>query len=240
MNTTHLEVNGKKYSIFLYLENRTTSSVSIGKTGISIRIPQMMTREDRAKAILRAKLWAKQKLETNPLKEKTIKEYKNGEKLIVGNKEYLLSIKYKPKQSSSAKIKENHILLTISSEISEKRKQVHISTLLSRIIARQRLPELENKIKKLNELHFKQNVNKIFFKNQKSRWGSCSEKGNINISTRLLFAPDDVLAYVCVHELAHLLEFNHSDWFWSLVEKAMPNYKEKEEWLKQNGENLIF
>jgi len=65
--------------------------------------------------------------------------------------------------------------------------------------------------------------NKIFFKNAKSRWGSCSEAGNINVSTRLLFAPDEVLESVCIHELAHLIERNHSEKFWALVEQAMPN-----------------
>ena len=71
-------------------------------------------------------------------------------------------------------------------------------------------------------------------------WGSCSEKGNINISTRLLFAPEDVLEYVCIHELAHLIEQNHSEKFWQLVKNAMPNYQEKRKWLKENGDSICF
>jgi predicted metal-dependent hydrolase len=49
-----------------------------------------------------------------------------------------------------------------------------------------------------------------------------------------LFAPKDVFDYICIHELAHLVEQNHSDKFWALVEKAMPDYMEKEKWLKEN------
>jgi len=51
---------------------------------------------------------------------------------------------------------------------------------------------------------------------------------------------DDVLDYICVHELAHLIEHNHSDRFWSLVERAMPDYKEKEKWLKENRDKCYF
>ena len=89
-------------------------------------------------------------------------------------------------------------------------------------------------------MYFNQKINKVFFKYNKSNWGSCSAAGNINISTRLLFVPDDVLEYVCIHELAHLIEHNHSDRFWGVVEKAMPNYKEKINWLKENGHICSF
>ncbi len=99
---------------------------------------------------------------------------------------------------------------------------------------------LEEQINKINEIHFNQKINKIFFKSLQSKWGSCSSDRNINISTRLLFAPDDVLEYVCIHELAHLIEQNHSEDFWTLVEKAMPQYQEKEKWLKENGEDIGF
>ena len=73
-----------------------------------------------------------------------------------------------------------------------------------------------------------------------SNWGSCSSKGNINLSTRLLFAPDDVIDYVIIHELAHRIEMNHSPRFWKLVSDAMPDYKEKEKWLKVHGGKLGF
>ena len=51
---------------------------------------------------------------------------------------------------------------------------------------------------------------------------------------------DDILEYVCIHELAHLIEHNHSDRFWALVEKAMPNFREKINWLKENGHGCSF
>jgi len=59
----------------------------------------------------------------------------------------------------------------------------------------------------------------------KSRWGSCSSKGNLNFSWRLMLAGEDVIDYVVVHELAHLREMNHSPRFWAIVAEVLPNYK---------------
>ena len=240
MKTDIIEVSGVNYPVRIFFEARKNSSASIGKSSINIRIPLSLNREEQFRSIMKMKQWAKESIQKNPPRKEAIKKYEDGEKLSVGNKEYLLSIKYKQKKSSSARFIKDVISLKISSGIPKERQQAHISTLLSRIIARQRLPELERKLHQLNKEHFQAKLNKIFFKNLHSRWGSCSEVGNINISTRLLFAPEDVLEYVCIHELAHLLEFNHSERFWSLISKVMPNYYEKEAWLKQRGENMTF
>lgn len=66
--------------------------------------------------------------------------------------------------------------------------------------------------------------NKIFIKNQKTRWGSCSRKQNINLNYKIIFLPKKHGDYIIVHEMCHLKEFNHSKKFWTLVEKAIPNY----------------
>ena len=66
--------------------------------------------------------------------------------------------------------------------------------------------------------------NKIFIKNQKTRWGSCSCKQNLNLNYKIVFLPQKHQDYIIVHEMCHLKEFNHSRKFWVLVEKALPNY----------------
>lgn len=75
----------------------------------------------------------------------------------------------------------------------------------------------------------------ITIRDQKSRWGSCSDKCNLNFSWRLILMPIEVMDYVVVHELAHLKEMNHSPAFWAEVETVMPDYKEYRKWLKENG-----
>ena len=236
-----IEANGKPYPLFIFCERRNSISVRIGKRGVTLKMPSHLNREERFREILKAKQWARQKLEENPEKfENKQREYRDGEMLKVGAEEYLLKIQFAGKASSSARIEGNTLLLVISANLSKETQNSHVSTLLSRCIASKRLPALKEKMQSLNQQHFSMPLNKIFFKHNKSNWGSCSIRCNINISTRLLFAPDNVLEYVCIHELAHLKEHNHSENFWALVEKAMPDYKEKIAWLKENGKSCVF
>lgn len=81
---------------------------------------------------------------------------------------------------------------------------------------------------------------RISIKDQKSRWGSCSQTGNLNFNWRLLLAPIEVLDYIVIHELAHLKEANHSPRFWALVETLCPDYKQQRGWLRQHGHELRF
>lgn len=80
---------------------------------------------------------------------------------------------------------------------------------------------------------------KITVRNQKTRWGSCSSKGNLNFNCFLMLAPPEVLDYVVVHELCHRKQMNHSKAFWLEVEKVLPNYKEVRKWLKEEGSQMI-
>jgi predicted metal-dependent hydrolase len=80
--------------------------------------------------------------------------------------------------------------------------------------------------------------NNIRVKEQKTLWGSCSGKNNINYNWKLIMAPPRVLDYVVVHELCHLRQRDHSKKFWELVEEVMPDYKELRKWLKENGRRL--
>ena len=81
---------------------------------------------------------------------------------------------------------------------------------------------------------------KLELRNQRTRWGSCSTSGTISLNWRLIMAPPDIVDYLVVHELAHLIEQNHGRDFWRLVGEHIPEYKQKAEWLEQNSAKLIF
>ena len=73
--------------------------------------------------------------------------------------------------------------------------------------------------------HYRHALRRVFIKNSKSRWGSCSSAGNLNFNYKLLFLPQELADYVVVHELCHLRHFNHGPEFWALVSQACPDYK---------------
>lgn len=81
---------------------------------------------------------------------------------------------------------------------------------------------------------------RITIRNQKSRWGSCSDRGNLNFNCLLMLVPPAALDYVVVHELCHRKEMNHSRRFWAEVEKILPDYKTPKRWLKEHGDAIMM
>lgn len=84
--------------------------------------------------------------------------------------------------------------------------------------------------KYVREFSFKLNVsvNRVYFRNMKSRWGSCSSRKNISINKYLIYLPENLIEYLVFHEIAHLVELNHSKKFWRIISSKFPNYAEME------------
>lgn len=80
---------------------------------------------------------------------------------------------------------------------------------------------------------------RITIRNQRTRWGSCSSKGNLNFNCLLMLCPEPVIDYVVIHELCHRKEMNHSRAFYELVSSIMPDYKTQEKWQKDNGPAIL-
>ena len=89
--------------------------------------------------------------------------------------------------------------------------------------------ELISEIDPKNEFVF----NRVVIRNQKTRWGSCSSKKNLNFNYRIIFLDKEVARYLVAHELCHLRHLNHSKEYWSLVESYIPNYKNLQKQLKR-------
>ena len=130
----------------------------------------------------------------------------------------------------------------------------HLQKVQERVTERQQIDKLtDEELHKLADLakqvlpvkaaHFAKLMNvsygRITIRNQKTRWGSCSAKGNLNFNCLLMLTPPEIVDYVVVHELCHRKEMNHSSKFWAEVERVLPDYKVRRKWLKENGGNLI-
>lgn len=82
-------------------------------------------------------------------------------------------------------------------------------------------------------------VGRISIKEQKTRWGSCSSKGNLNFNWKLILMPERIMDYVVVHELAHRKQMNHSAAFWKEVEAILPDYSERRQWLREHEGEFV-
>lgn len=81
--------------------------------------------------------------------------------------------------------------------------------------------------------------NRIAIKEQKTRWGSCSSKGNINFNWKLVLMPEQIQDYVVVHELAHRIQMNHSEAFWQIVESILPEYRTYIQWMRKHEREIM-
>ncbi|MFH0906586.1 MAG: M48 family metallopeptidase [archaeon] len=240
------------FKLKIYYENRSSSRVSIRSKNINIRISKFISKQNQINDLEKLKAWAINNITKNYDKfakydnSRQYKTYNTGDIITIAETNYTINISFVDNASTSktskAKfVKENNLInLFISNSLQPDQKQKSISNLISRIIAKDKLAEIKDKINYLNQLHFKSKLGKITLKNNSSNWGSCSHKNNINISSRLLLLPASVQEYVQIHELAHTVEKNHSERFWNLVEKIIPDYKQKRKWLRENGNTFWF
>ena len=115
-----------------------------------------------------------------------------------------------------------------------------LGKLLAKHFAARYLPAVTERVHALNAAHFGKTVQRVKMSDTVSRWGSCSSRGNINLASRLLLAPPEVLDAVIIHELAHLVHADHSPRFWAEVARALPDYQRHDAWLKAHGAGLRF
>ena len=232
-----LEFSGQRVPFKIYRESRQSVRYYLGKNAGIIRLPIFLSRKQEEVYLNQFKGWLEKQLKkrTNSGQEYQPKTYQDGDTIQVGVRSYGLSMVYEDRQTHSGRLTNGHIALKLSNNASTESLQKDIPTLLSRLVAQDYFPQISRRVDELNDRFFQQHIGQIRLKYTHTVWGSCSRKRNLNLSTRLLFAPQEVIDYVIIHELAHLIEMNHSSKFWQLVKRAMPDYKEKERWLKENG-----
>lgn len=238
-----IQMGDKKFQVFIYHESRNDCRASIGNKGIHIRLSKYLNEHDRLKQENELLDWAKKYIAKHELHKKPplYRQYHDGDILKVMGQEFTIRISYTTKKNASNGDLKNFIIrLMLSEGMSAAQEQKHKTYLVGRLIGNHYQPSIAQRVQVLNDIHFKKPIKKLSLRDSLTNWGSCSWDGNINISIRLLFAPPEVVDYILIHELAHLVEHNHSDRFWKQVEKAMPGYELAESWLRKYGDQCIF
>lgn len=237
-----LKVDALDVPVRIVREARHSIRFAVGKSSLLVRVPHFLSETEEERQIIRLQSWASAQFRRHPALRERFQpfRYQDGEVLFVGGRSYRLCIRFEERSSHRAALRNGEVHLNLSNREQPMALAKASRQLLSRVIGADFLPQIRKRVFELNELYFQQPLKRVSLKYNSSNWGSCSSGNNINLSTRLLFAPPDVQDYVIVHELAHLVELNHSDRFWKLVSEAMPEYEEKEKWLRQNGHLCDF
>ncbi|MEP7196715.1 MAG: M48 family metallopeptidase [Saprospiraceae bacterium] len=222
----------------IYHEWRQSARVSLSKSKAIVRIPIMVAHSTKEEHLKWAKDWITKKLQ----KDKSLvshfnpKPYLNETILEVRGTQFILYISETDGRSSaSGRRKTNQIFIQLPSGLTPRIRQQTCVTVIHRIMSQAYIGHIRNRVNELNEKYFRKEINEIRLRNNTTNWGSCSTNKNISISSRLLLAPNFVLDYIIIHELAHLVHHNHSERYWKLVESVLPNYMEAEDWLKKFG-----
>lgn len=243
----HLDLQGAplEIEVQVFRESRNSLRAAVGTKGLILRIPRYLNEKQEQEAWLWLQNWAKKICRDEPavLQRFLPRSYADGSSIQVGKRTYGIKISVFNGVTHSARLlsdKTIHFKLANNPPLSPAIQSDAIKNLLSRIVAADYYPEMAARIAHLNAIHFRQSFRQLKLKYLRSKWGSCSGNTIINLSTRLLFAPEEVQDYVMIHELAHLKEMNHSQKFWDLVAGAMPDFEEKENWLTQHGHSCDF
>lgn len=218
------------------IERRRDTRFGLTGKRATLRMPVGVQNDYVRQQLTNLQTWVTGVFEKKPATRQPFEQkiYKTGDLLTVGPRTYRLEVQLEDRATHSAKLIGDTIQLQLSIKSTPHHLQKSTKTLLSRVVAGDYYPEIRRRVLDWNDRTFRQSITSVNLKYNHSNWGSCSSRSNVNLSTRLLFAPEEVQDYVILHELAHLVELNHSNRFWALVEQHMPDYPEKERWLKVN------
>lgn len=215
-------------------------SISIKNSRIRVAIPTGFTLEYAKNFLEDNKEWVLRHLQKqiSTSQKITPKCYISGEKFLYRGRSYPLIIEETISAEYFAVFKGSRIVVYIPPDLDEEKKPQLVKNLIEEWYkgqAQKLLPEQVDYYAKMLNTPF----NRLKIKDQKTRWGSCSNKGNINLNWRIIMAPHQVAAYVIIHELTHLKHMNHSKEFWKVVEDSLPDYKKWKKWLTLNGKELL-
>lgn len=236
-----LDIDGCQVPLRVSFGRRNNIRFSFTNTGINFLCPYHLASGAFYEYLDKLRDWGRQQFAGHPRLRARYQpvEYRNGQIIDTCFRRFTLKITENARTSSGI-VEGESLHIKVQPDLIPFQRQKVFSDLLGKLLSHHLLRDTSLRVLDINTRHFNQHINNIKLRNNQSRWGSCSSSGNINLSTRLLLAPLEVVDYVIVHELAHRIEMNHSAAFWAEVARVMPNYEQHENWLKKEGGSLRF
>lgn len=238
----YVMVHTHQIPVVIYRERRRDWRISVGQKAVNLRIPEIPSRGIPGDPFQWARDWINSKYEQDPslFYHFTKPPPSQGKLYQTLFGDFELDLNPTDRKKATGKITPKKIQISYPFDWPDYAKGEIFPKVISRLFAKQFRPLFSARVALLNEKYFQFNYHNISFKYNTSNWGSCSSKGNLNFSTRLFLAPQNVADYVIIHELAHLQVPNHSATFWSVVGRVMPDYQLHANWLKEHGQHLYF
>ncbi|AJA48589.1 putative metal-dependent hydrolase [Clostridium pasteurianum DSM 525 = ATCC 6013] len=229
---------GKEIEFEVIFSKRKTMEISINPNGdIKVRSPVGISEEVIIEQMRVKATWIVKKL--YQLKHRRIKslirKFVNEEIFMYLGKEYFLYIDRNPNVlKPEVSLVDDKIIVTIDNKNEENIRK--IMELWYREKAKQEI------IKRINfyQKFFDKVPLEVKIKEQKRRWGSCTYRDSLLFNWRCVMAREDVLDYIVVHEMCHMVQKNHSKQYWDLVHSILPDYKKRHQWLKDNTLKMDF
>lgn len=239
--TSHLLIDGQRIPVLVITERRPDCRVSIGKTGIHVRLASGMSHDDRMRQARHLLDWARGKVrEKGWSSREPHRIYHTGDLLRLGGELFRVEIRYTSGNEVLVQMEAQTLRFRVGRDLDPEERSRLMSELAAKTAMRYFGKWFRDRVSMLNQYYFGYDYNQIRLKHNTTNWGSCSIQGNINLNVRLLFAPLEVLDYVIIHELAHLKRHDHSPAFWQLVERSIPDYQQYVNWLKSHGPECVF
>lgn len=201
-------------------------------TGLEVVAPERMSLRNLDSIIEKKQPWLEKQLGRIGISETVLqsRKPKHGARLPYMGTEYTLRVEVDAGRHVSVSVDGSEIVAVVPDRSAEALREVIRGWYKS--MARKVIPE------RVSHLADGRKVGTVSIRDQKTRWGSCSPKGNLSFNWRLVMAPPRIIDYLIVHELCHMEHPDHSGRFWSKVAKHCPEYKEREAWLKEHGRGL--
>ena len=214
---------------------RKTASVKVDDGKVSVVVPEKLADSRIEELINKKTRWIREKLlihhESRPFKPK---EYVSGECFTYIGKNYRLKVEID--STPSVKLIGGRLIVALPDGAKSDKKVRNALTQWYKEHAEKRLKQKAERYAKIIGVK----PVSVGIKSFKSRWGSCSVKGDICFNWKIIIAPNRIVDYLVVHELCHLKRHDHSPEFWKCVERVIPDYLECKEWLKENGRGLTI